>query len=879
MISSWTLSKEQVAQKLQSNGSTGLSDEEAKSRLEKYGPNALPEEKAVSILAIFIEQFSSFIIWVLIVAALIAGFLGEWVDAAAILVIVVVNALLGFVQEWRSIRAMEALTKLEHPLAKVVRNGVMKQVPIETLVPGDLIVVEAGDQIPADARLVTSYHLKVQEAALTGESVGVAKTVQPLPGDHLPIGDRTNMIFRGTAVDYGKGVALVTSTGLETEIGKIAQLLQSIEEGKTPLQIHLENLGRKLVWLCLGIVGVIFLVGYAKGMDVYELLLTSLSLAVAAIPEGLPAVVTISLAIGMQRMAKKKALIRRLSAVETLGCTTVICTDKTGTLTENTMRVKEIWLPGKLLEMTGKGYEPVGKFLLEGKETALNGEREKLFKIAALCNSASLLKEDNSWKMVGDPTEGALLVAAVQAGVDLKKIKELHPILDELPFDSDRKMMSVVTDEELLLKGAPEAVLPLSTHIVNEEGEKEFTEQDKKQVLEVLSSMTAKGLRVLAFGFRKGAKEEKEITFVGLVGMQDPPRLEAKHAISTCIKAGIQPMMITGDHKDTALSIGKQLDFSGRAIDGSEMEAMDDRQLLEQVENVEIYSRVSAQHKMRIVDALQKRGEVVAMTGDGVNDAPAIEKADIGVAMGITGTDVTKSVSDMVILDDNFETIVDAVEEGRGIYDNMVKFISYLLSCNLAEILVIFVSVFFMAEGVEALVILAPIHLLWINLVTDGLPAVALAMDPVSPGAMLRPPRDPRAHFLSTSWLVKLCVISVAIAVLTLTIFQMFAAEDPYRARVVAFTTLVVLELNKPFILRLPYQIPMLSNPFLYVAVGSSMLLQLVVLYMPWFHVPMKTAPLTLSEWGWIAGAALILWGIAAPLMTNRIFAESSSQA
>lgn len=867
MISSWTLTKEQVAENLQSNGSTGLSDEEAIARLEKNGSNTLPEEKKVSLLSILFEQFSSFIIWVLIVAALIAGYLGEWVDATAILVIVIVNALLGFVQEWRSIRAMEALTKLEHPLAKVVRNGVLKQIPIESLVPGDLVVVEAGDQVPADARLVTSYHLKVEEAALTGESVGITKLVQPLPGDHLPIGDRINMIFRGTTVVYGKGVALVTATGLETEIGKIAQLLQSIEVRKTPLQVHLEHLGHKLVWLCLGIVGVIFIVGFAKGMDVYELLLTSLSLAVAAIPEGLPAVVTISLAIGMQRMAKKKALIRRLSAVETLGCTTVICTDKTGTLTENTMRVKEMWLSGKMIEMTGKGYEPVGKFLLNGEEISIKEEDEKLLKIAALCNSASLLNEEGSWKMIGDPTEGALLVAAVQSGIDLSALKKQHPILDEFPFDSERRMMSVITNEELLLKGAPEAVLPISSTIIIDGVKRTMTSEDKQQVQDVLSSMTAKGLRVLALGYREDATEEKEITFVGLVGMQDPPRLEAKHAIRTCIRAGIHPMMVTGDHKETAVAIGKQLDFTGRAIDGAEMEEMSDQQLLEHVEDVEVYSRVSAQHKMRIVDNLQRRGEVVAMTGDGVNDAPAIEKADIGIAMGITGTDVTKSVSDMVILDDNFETIVDAVEEGRGIYDNMVKFISYLLSCNLAEILVIFVSVFFMAEGVEAVVILAPIHLLWINLVTDGLPAIALAMDPVSPGAMERPPRDPRAHFLSRGWVVKLCMISVVIAVLTLTVFQLFVGEDPYRARVLAFTVLVVLELNKPFILRLPYRIPILSNPFLLLAVGSSFLLQLIVLYIPWFHLPMKTVSLGLSEWGWIAGAVLVLWGIAAPLI------------
>ncbi len=865
----WLLTVDQIEEILASHSKEGLSQESAEHRRLKYGANVLPAPKTESLIFIFLAQFNSFIIWVLIAAALIAGYLGEWVDSIAIITILIMNAVLGFVQDWRSIRSMESLTKLEQHFAKVVRNGRLTEIQIEDVVPGDLLVVEAGDQVPADGRLVSAYQLSIQEAALTGESEGIIKDQKTLKGEHLPIGDRTNMIYRGTTVSNGKGVALVTETGLNTEIGHIAKLLESIEKGETPLQTLLARLGRKLVWLCLAIVCVIFFLGYWKGIDTYQMLMISLSLAVAAIPEGLPAVVTISLAIGMQRMAKRQVLIRRLSAVETLGCTTVICTDKTGTLTENTMRVKELWLNERHVEMTGNGNEPQGEFLFDNKTIEMSVEENALLlEIGAVCNGASLERLDGEWKITGDPTEAALLVAAKQAGISFSRSN----IVDEIPFDSERRMMSVIvnadTGRKLLLKGAPESVLPASTSVMLNGKKRELTAEKRAEIGEVLEGMAARGLRVLAMATRALEEDqisEENLTFVGLVAMQDPPRKEVKLAIRQCLDAGIQPVMVTGDHKETARAIGRELCLEGRGVDGSEIELLSDEELVD----VQVFSRVSAQHKMRIVNAIQDQGQVVAMTGDGVNDAPAIEKADIGVAMGITGTDVTKSVSDMVILDDNFESIVAAVEEGRGIYDNMVKFISYLLSCNLAEILVIFFSLFFIT-GEASLVILAPIHLLWINLITDGLPAVALAMDPISSDAMKQPPRDPKAPFLSRTWLMKLATLSGIIAVIILSLFFWISIEDPMRARTVAFTALVILELSKAFILRLPYRIPMFCNRYLISAVILSLALQVVILYVPFFHEVLKTVPLLFTDWMWILGGVLALWLTASPLMKRN---------
>lgn len=723
--------------------------------------NRLPPPKKVHTLSILFSQFKNVIVWVLFAASLISYFIGEWIDGSVILAINILNALLGFLQEWKSIRSIEQLVEVERHHSKVIREGILQMVLSEDLVPGDTVLLEAGDEVPADGELFEPIQFSVNEAALTGESTNVWKKK----------GDK---VFRGTSVVTGKGKFLITEIGIDTEIGKIASMLDTVEQRQTPLQVRLDAIGKKLVVLCVAIVAIIFLFGAWKGFPLISLLMTSLSLAVAAIPEGLPAVVTIALAIGVQRMVKKKALIRKLTAVETLGCTTVICTDKTGTLTENNMEVVKTW-----------------------------GDEDLLFEIAAVCNSASAF--------AGDPMEIALLKAAGGRGKDTK-------ILDEIPFDSNRKRMSVLVQTPngkfVYSKGAPEL-------LCKEEHEKihEFTKQ---------------GLRVLGFAYKKSdVLDEDALTPVGLIALRDPLRKGVKESLQECKEAGMRVLMLTGDHKETALAIGKELG----------------------IDPADIIPRISAKHKMEIIDSFQKQGEVVAMTGDGVNDAPAIERADIGIAMGITGTDVTKSVSDLIILDDNFNTIVHAVEEGRCIYDNIVKFTSYLFSCNLAEILIVFSSIFFL-EG--KILILAPIHLLWINIVTDGLPAIALAMDPLSPLAMKRPPRKSDAPLFSKSWLWTLIGFAILISILTIAIFIQYG-------RTSAFTALVIFELSKPFLLRVPYRIGF-SNLWLIGAVLSSFVLQLAVVYIPFLQIPFETVPMGLMEWAAILLGLVILWGIGYPI-------------
>ena len=872
----WTKSKEKVVKSLESSLQKGLTQQTAEKRLQTVGPNSLPEQKPVSALSVLVEQFTSLIVWILIIAAVIAGFLGEWIDAIAIIAIVIINGILGFVQEFRSIRSMEALIKLTHPTSKVIRDGTLMSLPSEEIVPGDLILLEAGDKVPADGRIVKNSLLNMQEAALTGESATVAKNIDPIEDPELLLGDRANMVFQGTTVASGKGYFIVTETGQKTELGKIAKLLESIDDKETPLQRRLSELGKRLVYLCLLIVGLIFVIGELRGYDPFDMLMTALSLAVAAIPEGLPAVVTIALAIGMQKMVRRNALVRKLSAVETLGCTTVICSDKTGTLTENKMRVHSVWANQEVITMTGDAYEPKGQFELEGKAVDVSSHSEliKLLEIVSLCNNANLNKVDGHWEITGDPTEGALLVAAQLAGVSADR--EL--VQDEDPFDSKRKLMSVLIEGQLCLKGAPDILLERSKSILLYGKETAITPDIITEVENAIHQLASQGLRVLGGAYRpiENTKSidpsmEQDLVFVGLAAMRDPPRQEVKDAIKKCRLAGIRPVMVTGDHMETAVAIAKELDIlrDGTAIDGKQLKMMSKEELYDQVEEISVYSRVSPNHKMRIIESLRERGHVAAMTGDGVNDAPAVDDADIGVAMGITGTDVTKGVSDMVILDDNFSTIVHAIEEGRGIYDNIVKFTSYLFSCNLAEVLIIFISLFFLttdAQG-QAMVILAPVHLLWINLVTDGLPAIALALDPPSKDVMTIPPREPKAPIFSLDWGLRLSTLSLLICFITLGAFYYVYEADPYRARATAFTMLVMLELSKAFILRARYRIGILDNPYLIGAVGLSFLLQLAIIYLPIFQLPLKTAPLAMSEWGLIAGGLALQWVLAYPII------------
>lgn len=891
----WNQSPEEICRNLKTDLHRGLSREEAEKRLQEFGPNQLPEQKRVSPLTLLINQFSSFIVWTLIAAAFIAGFLGEWVDATAIGVIVVLNGLLGFFQEFRADKSLAALRKMATPFSKVIRDGELQTIPSEKIVPGDLVLIEAGDRIPADGRIIQSIELSTQEAALTGESMPIHKIADPLEKPDLSVGDKKNMGFLGTAAVSGKGYMIVTETGLQTELGKIASLLQEGREEQTPLQIRLEELGHRLVWICLGVVALVFAIGFFRGQPLVENLLISISLAVAAIPEGLPAIVTIALSIGVRKMAKRNALVRRLPSVETLGCTSVICTDKTGTLTQNEMMVRSIWVNGSFMDVTGVGYNPEGDFKVN--DVGINPqdypELIMALKIGTLCNSAELHQNaEKAWSIAGDPTEGALLSVAGKAKLFKQDLEQKNPILGEIPFDSERKRMSMArqTDEGSMLftKGATDVILAHTEFILLNGKVETLTAERKKTILDANAFLASQALRVLAVGYRplpQNAKidrsMEDQLIFVGLIAMMDPPRSEVKKSIETCKNAGITTVMITGDHKETAVAVAKELNLmkeGALAVTGAELEQMDDHSLTDKVRNIAIYARASAAHKLRIVHAWKSLGEVVAMTGDGVNDAPAIKEADIGVAMGITGTDVTKEASDMVILDDNFASIVNAVEEGRGIYDNIIKFVNYLMSSNIAELLVIFMGMLlgFRDPLGNPFVSLSAVQLLWLNLVTDGFPAIALGLDPVDPTAMNRPPRKSSDSIFPLRFAVQLFLTGFVIAAGTLVACHFGLSQSAELAQTMAFTTLVVLELVRVQMVRSQYHASIFSNPFIILALASSLLLQLLVVYTPFLQVIFGTTPLNITEWGVILTVAVVVWLLSS--LINRLFKQPKLQ-
>ncbi|MCD6288205.1 MAG: HAD-IC family P-type ATPase, partial [Candidatus Hydrogenedentes bacterium] len=698
---SWhAMTIEQIARELDADVDRGLNDEEVAARLNLYGPNKLTEHAGPSAWKIFAGQFADFIIWVLIGAAVISALLGEVVDSAAIFVIVVANAVLGFIQEYKAEQSLAALRKMANPVSRVIRSGETRQIPSDQLVPGDIIELESGDNIPADVRIVSNTaNFAAQESALTGESVPVLKSSKPVAKADIPLGDRSSMLYMGTSVTAGKSRGLVVATGMRAELGKIAGLIQDIPREMTPLQKKLERFGKWIVYLSIGLVVVIFFMGLWRGYEVLWMFMTTVSLAVAAIPEGLPAVVTISLALGVQRMVRRHALIRKLPSVETLGCATVICSDKTGTLTRNEMTVQKIWVGGRLVDVTGTGYAPDGSFLADGREIdpATDPDLRTILVSASLCNGARLMPpvDDKSWHIVGDPTEGALLVAAAKAGLTLDKLETEFPLVEEYPFDSERKRMTILRRDAdgvvAHVKGAPDVLLDRCTRIRDGGSDRDMTDADRTAILDINDKLASQAMRVLAVARRDladGYKAdgvadiEQDLVFLGLVGMIDPARPEVREAIERCHHAGIRPVMITGDHLTTAVAVAKEVgsfDAEAEAFTGADINRMDDDELFNEVEKIAVYARVSAEHKLRIVRAWRKRGHVVAMTGDGVNDAPALKEADIGVAMGITGTDVTKEVADMVVTDDNFASIVNAVEEGRGIYDNIKKFVNYLL--------------------------------------------------------------------------------------------------------------------------------------------------------------------------------------------------------
>lgn len=837
---------EEVLTQLASSA-TGLSAQEAAQRLTADGPNELKEGKQISPFQIFIGQFKSLIIWILIAAGIISGVLGETVDAIAILAIVVLNAVIGFYQEFSAEKSIAALKKMTAPQAKVRRDGQVISISAKEIVTGDILTLEAGDLVAADARILQAATLKCNESALTGEAEAVIKQTALLETAEAALGDRRNMVFLGTSVAAGTGQAVVVATAMQTELGQTARLIEEAgaEEG-TPLEKKLESFGRVLVWATLGIVILLFGLGLLRGTDLFELFMTSVSLAVAAVPEGLPAVVTVALALGVLRMSRRRALVRKLPAVETLGSTSVICTDKTGTLTVGEMTVRALFVAGQRYEVTGEGYGPEGEVRVDGQkaEGTHSAPLLELATILLACNNAHLVEKDGTWQTVGDPTEGALLAAAAKAGGDRSRIEQELPKEIEFPFDSDRKRSSVVcrkTDGKLraLVNGAPGPLLERCTQLYTREGPRLLTDQDRESILSQTTGMAQQALRVLGSAWRdlesavpaelSAEAVERELVFVGLSGMYDPPRPQAKAAIATCQTAGIRVVMITGDHPETAVAIAREIGLASGtdlALTGVELDQLTDEQLRQRVSQIAVYARVTAEHKLRIVRALKAEGEVVAMTGDGVNDAPAIKGADIGIAMGKTGTEVTKQAADMIITDDNFATIVAAVEEGRGIYDNIRKTLQYLLAGNTGELLLMAVCVIL---GLP--MPLLPIHLLWINLVTDGLPALCLATDPIDPEVMKRHPRRQSESITNRSFFRTMVLTGFFTAGVSFAVyFYVLKIGSLETARTSAFAVLVFAELLRSFGARSETQpvwrIPLFTNISLVLVVVISFGLQ-----------------------------------------------------
>ncbi len=873
------LSGEEALRRLQSSLG-GLSSVEARDRLRRHGPNRLPETGAVSPLAILAGQFKGFLIWLLLSAATVSALLGEGVDVVAILGIVAVNAFIGFYQEYNAEKALAALRRMTAPQARVRREGESLLVPAADVVPGDVLELEAGDRVPADARLLEASALRHVEAALTGESEPAEKIAAPVPGRETPLADRRNMAFMGTSVAAGKGMAVVVGTAADTEIGRIATLIgraQAEERAEgTPLQRRLEAFGRALGWASLGIVGLVFVLGWLRNLPVPELFMTSVSLAVAAVPEGLPAVVTIALAVGVQRMARRKALIRKLAAVETLGSVEVICSDKTGTLTVGEMTVRALHVAGEIFEVSGEGYGP------EGEIRAISGARDpssasgltELLTAFAGCNGAALVREEGRWKALGDPTEAALLVAARKAGIVPEILERDMPRLGEIPFDSDRKRMTMIrrtgSGARALVKGAPDVLIGRCSRILDREGIREMTEPDREALARANAGMAGKALRVLAAACRDLPAEpgagidpeavERDLVFLGLAGMQDPPRPEARSAVALCRSAGIRPVMITGDHPGTALAVARELGIAGpedTALSGVELDRMTDEALGKIVGRTPVYARVTAAHKLRIVKAWRASGAAVAMTGDGVNDAPALKGADIGIAMGRTGTEVTKEASDMVITDDNFASIVAAVEEGRGVYDNIRKTCQYLLGGNAGELLLMMACV---VIGVP--LPLLPVHLLWINLVTDGLPALCLATDPVDPDVMRRRPRPRTSALADRTFLLKMLATGFLTAGVSFGVYVWALGHETLdAARSKAFAVLVFAELFRSFGCRSEtrtlWETGILSNLKLAVVVALSAGFQIWSHHFGMLGRLFKTPPMDPEDCLWLLGLSL----------------------
>jgi Ca2+-transporting ATPase len=900
----YTLTAAEAAAALDTDLQKGLTAEQVRTRQAQFGPNELQEAPRRGFWRMLLDQFNQFLVLILIVAAIVSALIGwsdfnrtgnttEFIDAIAIMAIVILNAILGVVQEGRAEEALAALKKMSAPNARVLRDGYTQTVPARGLVPGEVVILETGNYIPGDVRLIQSTNLRIEEASLTGESVAVGKDAADVLPAETVLGDQHNMAFMSTVVTYGRGQGLVVAIGMSTEIGKIAEMIQAYEEEPTPLQVKLDQLGRTLGTITLVICALVGIIGvvrdtqlgvvFVQGFGAYfgltetvpkliEMFMVAVSLAIAAVPEGLPAVVTIALAIGMQEMARRHALIRKLPAVETLGSATAICSDKTGTLTQNEMTAVQMYVDRSLLTITGEGYKPQGEFQDSGEIVGLGGYpgMRLLLRAGLLCNDAHLEQiSDNGsvqWRIAGDPTEGAFVVAAAKAGYQKDELGQEYPRLAEIPFDSERKRMTTFHpdprygDYVAYMKGAPDIVLGLCNHVLEDGVMRPLTDERRDNILEENEALAANALRVLGVAFRplkaipdnpQPENSEQDFTFIGLLGMIDPARPEVAPAIRTARHAGIETVMITGDYLNTAVAIGTEIGLLGeddKSLTGAQLDKLDDDEFENMVEDVVVYARVSPQHKVKIVDALKGRGHIVAMTGDGVNDAPALKRSNIGVAMGITGTDVSKETADMVLTDDNYASIVSAIEQGRVIYSNIRKFVYYLLSCNMAEITILFVA---MLAGWP--LPLVPIQLLVLNLITDGAPALALGVEKGDPDIMDQKPRPAGEPIINRDMVTGIAVQTVAISLVVLVAFQIGLTGSEAHARTMAFATLSISELLRAYTSRSEryslWAIGPFTNKWMQWAVLTSLVLLLAIIYVPILDPIFSTTFLTLDDW------------------------------
>ncbi|WP_419194056.1 cation-translocating P-type ATPase [Novipirellula herctigrandis] len=872
---------DEIAESLQTNLSRGLRGEQVEIRLKQHGPNTLQTTAETHWYEVVVRQFTDILILILVVAAIISVAVGEVTDAITIFAIVVLNGALGFAQEWKAERALEALRDMLSPRCKVIRDSTEQEIDAVTLVPGDLVRLETGDDVPADLRLAQCVNLKMDESALTGESVSVAKASVPV-GENSPLAQRHSMVWMGTAVTSGRAIGIVVATGEQTEFGRIATLTESIGRETTPLQRKLAVLGKQLGFAAVVIAIMVSVAGWAMGKPLLEMFLTGVSLAVAVVPEGLPAVVTLTMALGIRAMVRRKALLRRLRAAEGLGAATVVCTDKTGTLTQNQMTVRTIWLSGGSIDVTGVGYDPAGHFEVAGEKIDYHQRSDllKLLETSLHCNHARLDRDGNGWQERGEPTESALVVAAYKAWLE----PERHPhAVQEHSFDSSRKRMTIVEHDKdgwvAHIKGAPEVILSRCTQVLDDDRVHELTETRRQEAEAAYNEMANGGLRTLAIARRELPRNssleadtvEENLTLLGIVGMMDPPRAEVPDAIGLAQSAGIRVVMITGDSPATALAIAHSVGLpSTNAITGQELNEMDDDTLSVTLNNDVVFARTTPEHKLRIVEILQSDGHIVGMTGDGVNDAPALKKADIGIAMGLRGTDVAKGAADIVLTDDNFSSIVGAIEEGRRQYDNIQKFVRYLLSSNTGEVVAIFVNII-----IGGPLILLPVQILWMNLVTDGMTAVALGLEPAEKTVMQRPPRKPTEPVLNWSGIGVILGLGAYIGLATLWLFHHYLGHDDPEtvmlAETVAFTGIVLIEkanvlnfrsLDSPLL-----SVGIFTNPWVIIAIGVTVGLQVCAVYVPFLQTALHTTPLRLSDWGMILA-------MAAPVFVVTEFAK-----